>query len=74
VSKVGVGRAAVTDVKAQIKQQYPNLVEGMGKHNTRLINLHVDENMTPVAQAIRRAPFHLSEAVEKKIEELQNMD
>lgn len=43
VLKVGVDKAAVTNVKTQINHQYPKLFEGVGKLNTKQINLHVDK-------------------------------
>lgn len=59
VLNVGVHIAAVTDVKTLIKQQYPRLFEGVGKLNTKQINLHVDKNVTLVSQALRGVPFYL---------------
>lgn len=36
--------------------------------------LHIDENVTPVAQQVRRIPFAMREKVEAKLKELQDMD
>lgn len=74
VLRVGTNIAAVTDVKSEIQRQYPKLFKGVGKLNTKQISLHIDESITPVAQPLRRVPFHLREAVEKKVNQLLDMD
>lgn len=74
VLKVGVDVATVTDVKTEIKRQYPKLFEGVGKLNTKQISIHIDKEVEPVAQPLRRVPFHLRGAVDKKIDELLHMD
>ncbi len=74
VLRIGANVAALSDLKSMIQQQYPKLFNGVGKLNTKQISLHIDITVTPVAQPLRRVPFHLREAVEKKINELLNMD
>ncbi|CAL1586203.1 unnamed protein product [Knipowitschia caucasica] len=74
VLRVGVGVAAVTDVKTEVQGKYPKLFTGVGKLNTKQVRLHIDGNVEPVAQPLRRVPFHLREAVDRKIEELLRMD
>lgn len=46
----------------------------MGKLNTKQVSLYIDPSVKPVAQPLRRIPYHLREAVEKKIQELIDMD
>ncbi|RXN08544.1 putative protein K02A2.6-like protein [Labeo rohita] len=58
----------------QIQEQYPVLFRGVGKLNTKQIGLYIDETVTPIAQPIRRIPFHLREAVEWKIQQLLELD
>lgn len=74
VLKVGVDVAAVTDVKAEVRGKYPNLFTGVGKLKTKQIRLNIDDNVEPVAQPLKWIPFHLREAVDKKIEKLLRMD
>uniref|UniRef100_A0AAV2MLX7 Gypsy retrotransposon integrase-like protein 1 n=1 Tax=Knipowitschia caucasica TaxID=637954 RepID=A0AAV2MLX7_KNICA len=74
VLRVGVDVAAVTDVKTEVQGKYPKLFTGVGKLNTKQVRLHIDGNVEPVAQPLRRVPFHLREAVDRKIEELLRMD
>ncbi|KAM8832564.1 uncharacterized protein K02A2.6 [Spinachia spinachia] len=74
VLNVGVDVAAVTDVKAEVRGKYPKLFTRVGKLNTKQIGRHINDNVEPIAQPLRRIPFHLREAVDKKIEELLGMD
>lgn len=67
VLKIGENVAAVTDLKHSLKEQYPKVFKGVGKLNTKQISLYIDPNVKPVAQPLRRIPYHLRDAVEKKI-------
>ena len=48
--------------------------EGIGKLKNFKLKLHIDQSVAPVAQPARRLPYHLREAVEKKLNELENDD
>lgn len=74
VLRVTPNISTVTDVKSEIQRQYPKLFQGVGKLNTKQISLHIDESVVPVVQPLRRVPFHLREAVEKKIDQLLEID
>ncbi|RXN12016.1 Transposable element P [Labeo rohita] len=65
--RIGLNIATISDMANQIQEQYPVLFRGVGKLNTKQIGLYIDETVTPIAQPIRRIPFHLREAVERKI-------
>ena len=52
-------------------QNYPNLLEGIGKLKNAEVTLHIDESVPPVAQATRRNPFHMRKAVAKKLMDLE---
>lgn len=73
VLKIGENVAAVTDLKHSLKEQYPKVFTGVGKLNTKQISLYIDPRVKPVAQPLRRIPYHLRDAVEKKIKELIDM-
>ena len=47
---------------------------GFGKLKGRAIKIHIDPNVKPVAQPIRRTPFSLRSKVEAKIQELVDLD
>ncbi|KAJ8385880.1 hypothetical protein AAFF_G00179460 [Aldrovandia affinis] len=65
VLKIGVDVAAVVD-KQSLEQQYPKLFQGVGKLNSKQVSLHINPEVKPVAQPLRRIPFNLRGAVEAK--------
>ena len=52
-----------------MKQQYPDVFEGVGKLKNKQISLDIDPTVKPVAQPYRRIPFNLRE----KTTELQDL-
>ena len=52
-------------------QQYPSLFKGIGKLEGEQVKLHIDKQVTPVAQRARRIPFHLRKEVEKELDHLE---
>jgi hypothetical protein len=64
----------VHNVEAGIESRYPKLFEGLGKLSNYKVKIHVDENVPPVVQGSRRVPFALRDKVEKKLDELVNLD
>ena len=76
VLKIGVDVAAVSesDVKEKIVREYPNVFEGVGVLKDRQVKLHVNKDVEPVAQPLRRTPYNLRAKVEAKIEELEKAD
>ena len=74
VLKIGADIAAVRDVSQKIQDQYPELFAGVGKLNTHQVALHIDKGFDPIAQPMRRIPFHLCEKVKDKIQELIEAD
>ena len=47
---------------------------GLGKLKIFQLKLHVDEGVTPIAQAMRRIPFSMKQNVIDKLEELEALD
>ena len=79
VLKVGVSVNAcesrnTADKKAALKGMYPQVFTGLGKLKNFQLKLHVDESVTPVAQAMRRIPFSRKQKVVDKLEELETLD
>lgn len=66
VLKIGVDVAAVAETKQTLQQQYPQVSRGVRKLKTRQVTLHIDPEVKPVAQPLRRVPFNLQEKGEKK--------
>ena len=53
---------------------YKEIFEGVGKLKDYQVKLHVNPDVPPVAQPVRRTPFSLRDKVKEKIEELVAMD
>ena len=70
VLKIGLGIAAVSaDPKTTggvLQQKYPNVFSGVGKLKDRAVKLHIDPNVKPVAQPMRRTPFSMRSTLEEK--------
>lgn len=63
-----------TDIKSELQAKYPRVFSGIGKLTDYKLKLHVDENVTPVAQKPRRIPFALRDKVTAKVQELIDKD
>ena len=57
-----------------IMSGYKEIFEGVGKLKEYQVKLHVNTDVTPVAQPVRRTPCSLRDKVKEKIEELVAMD
>lgn len=57
-----------------LQAKHPEVFNGFGKLKGRAVRLHIDPNVNPVAQPIRRTPFSLRSKVEAKIQELVDLD
>ena len=53
-----------------LQAKYPTVFVGVGKLNDYKLKLHVDSEVTPVAQKPRRVPFALPEKLTAKVEDL----
>ena len=78
VLKIGIGIAAVSadpkTIGGMLQQKYPNVFSGVGKLKDRAVQLHIDPNVTPVAQPMRRTPSSIRSKLEEKIKELIELD
>ena len=52
----------------------PKLFSGVGKLSGYQLKLHINLKVTPIAQKPRRIPFPLKHKVQRKIDELLNLD
>ncbi len=48
----------------QLVGEYSDLFHGLGKLKDKVIKLHIDESVAPVALPHRRMPFHIRKQVE----------
>ncbi|MES9880447.1 MAG: RNase H-like domain-containing protein [Sedimenticola sp.] len=58
----------------EILSEYNDRFQGLGKLKDFQLDLHVDKNVTPVAQQNRRIPFKMRQQVDAKIKELLDND
>ena len=47
--------------------EYDDLFHGLGKLNNYQIKLHIDKEVTPIAQPHRRVPFHVCKQLEEQL-------
>jgi len=62
------------DRKALLKTKFQKVFQGLGKLRGYQLKLHINENVQPVAQPVRRIPFSRRAKVTKKLEELLKRD
>ena len=77
VLKIGIDIAAVNtgsqSIGEVLQEKFPEVFNCVGKLKDRVVQLHIDPNVKPVAQVIRRTPFSLRSKVEEKVQELINL-
>ncbi len=61
-------------LESDIRERYKELFTGAGFLRDYELKLHIDESVKPVAQHVRRIPFGLREKVDKKLDELLELD
>ena len=64
----------VHKVEDVIENKYPQLLKGFGKLTNYKVKIHVNESVRPVVQSSRKVPFAWRSKVEKKLEELVDLD
>ena len=79
VLKIGVSVNAcesrnITDKKGALTTKYPQVFTGLRKLKNFQLKLHVDESVTPIAQAMRRIPLSRKQKVIDKLEELEALN
>ena len=57
-----------------VREKYKAVFTGIGLLKGYALKLHIDESVKPVAQPVRRIPFGLRERVDKKLDELLELD
>ena len=61
-------------INQQIKNEFPTLFEGLGKLKDVEIKFNINPEVPPVSQHLRRIPFHVRKKVEKKLDQLLELD
>ena len=62
---------AVSGEASSYERDFPKLFEGVGKYENFQLHIPVDKTAPPVAQPLRRVPYHLREKLDKKLDELE---
>ena len=57
-----------------LRQQYPNVFDGVGKLTDYQQKISINDTIKPVAQSPRRIPFHVRKQVSAKLNELERLD
>ena len=68
-----VNQITVSSIQA-IVNKHDAVFRGVGRLKDYQLKIHVDPEVTPVAQPQHRVPFHVRKDVEKKLQELQDLD
>lgn len=55
-------------------KSYPEVFSGVGKLKNYQLKLHINRNVQPVVQSSRRIPYSLRDKVDKKLDELLDLD
>ena len=61
------------DKKAVLRAKYPRVFQGLGKLKGFQLKLHINPNIKPLAQPIRRIPFSRRQKVNEKLGELEKL-
>jgi len=62
------------ELESCIREKNKVLLTGVGLLKGYGLKLHIDESVTPVTQPVRRIPFGLREKVDKKLDQLLELD
>jgi len=57
-----------------VLKDFADMFQGVGKLKDFQLKLHINKNVQPVAQPVRRLPFGLRDKVDKKLDELLQED
>ncbi len=72
--KVRVSLHVSTERKALLKAKFPKVFQGLGKFKGYQLKFHIDPEVEPIDQPVRRIPFSRRSKVIQKIEELVELD
>ena len=59
---------------SDVLKEFPSIFKGLGKLKNIQIKFNIDKEVEPVTQHLRRVPFHVRKKVEKKLQEMIEMD
>ena len=59
---------------SDIRTEYADILVGVGKLKDYQLKLHINKDVKPVAQGVRRLPFGLRDKVDEKLDDLLAKD
>ena len=68
-----VNQITMSSTQAPVNK-HDAVFRGVGRLKDYQLKIHIDPEVTPVAQPQHRVPFHVRKDVEKKLQELQDLD
>ena len=74
VSEPQVCSVAAEGSDEGIREQYADILTGVGKLKNYQLKLHINKDVRPVAQPVRRLPFGLRDKVDQKLDDLLDKD
>ncbi|KAK6192673.1 hypothetical protein SNE40_004107 [Patella caerulea] len=74
VLRLGPRINAVQTDTAGLKAEYEDCFKGFGKLKDFQLTIPINREETPVISSLRRVPYHLRDRLEKKLDELENLD
>ena len=57
-----------------IREEYVDILTGVGKLKDYQLKIHVNNDVTPITQQVRRLPFGLRNRVQRKLDDLLDKD
>ena len=66
--------ASVSSSSEILCNEYSDVFKGIGKLKDVKVKIHIDENVKPVIQPLRRIPFHIHKQVEAELDRLEKLD
>jgi hypothetical protein len=74
ISEITLNAVNLQGKSDAIISKYPSIFNGVGRLNNYQLKVHINPDVSPVAQPPRRVPFHIRKAVDKKLKELEELD
>ena len=62
------------NVSEEIREQYKDRFQGIGKMKDTSVKLHINQEVAPITQKARRIPFHVRAQVEEELDRLEHDD
>lgn len=62
------------DTEYLVNVKYAECFKGLGKLKHFQLKIHIDPEVQPVAQAVKRVPFSMRQRLDKKLDQLEKLD